>query len=93
MFAKVHERRNTNAVRCKEGKWWESVTQCTHEGNVLERGRGEGGGGEETIIFSKIKFFNIGIHKKTDINEVMLTLTSIFLKKPMLTYHLPTLVF
>lgn len=45
MFAKVHERRNTNAVRCKEGKWWESVTQCTHEGNVLERERGEGGRG------------------------------------------------
>lgn len=44
-WAKVHERRNTNAVRCKEGKWWESVTQCTHEGNVLERERGEGGRG------------------------------------------------
>ena len=48
----------------------------------------------EVMIFLKIEIVNIGFHKKkTDVNKVMLTLTSIFLKKLMLTYHLPTLVF
>ena len=36
---------------------------------------------------------NIGFQYKTNVNKMMLTLTSIFLQKSMLTYHTLTSVF
>ena len=36
---------------------------------------------------------NIGFHYKTNVNKMMLTLTSVFFKKPMLTGHTLTSVF